>query len=965
MNKLNILSPIFFFFLLFQNSLAIDFSGVPIIHNFNTIELGAGTQNWRIAKDKRGFLYFANNFGLLEFDGEDWRLHTNIRERRRNLKTVLVDDNRIYIGGQNEFGYFEPDETGNLRYESLWPYLEEEYREFDEIWGIYQIQGKVYFTCYDYIFEFDSHDRIKVFQLEQLMRYTFQAGDDLIITAKGKGLYKLKDSKVSFIEDSEIFGEKEIRSIVPMSQNKWLAATLSGEFYEYDGERFKLKWTDLTGLFSKTLINDMISLKSGGFAVAAQNKGIFILDQAGKICNLVAKERGNLPDRTVFNLLEDDHGHLWAALNNGISYIELGSPFSLLSDEFGLLGIGYDALCVDNQLFLGTSNGLFRSIPTKIEGKLDGFVFSMVENTSGQVYNITELNNDVFVGHHKGAFEIEGLNAENINPKSGSWMFQKLVNNPGYMIQGAYDGFYLYELVNGDWKWKHKIKGFSESSRLFSQDRNGEIWMSHGFKGVYRITFNQDLDSVTSVRFYDQTKGFPSNLFINMFEINGKNYFCAERGIYSYDPSQDKMVRDSKLSNLLGNDVRTNELQQDQFGNIYFFTNRKLGMLKRLENGHYIKETDLFNKINYLVSDDLENIINVDENNVLISSTKGFIHYKPGSFMLKKDTFQVYLRSVQSVGDDPRIIYGGSSKGQTKVRQYIELDYEHNDLSFQVSAPFYDGLQHTQYRFHLIGLNAYPDDWGRENTKAYNNLHEGQYELRVSAKNIYGHVAEETLCTIIIHPPWFRSGLAKISYLIIIMSLFFGIYLIQKRRYQERTKRLEKMQQEELEQKDKVLKQTGEEVVRLRNEKLRSEIEHKNKELISSTMHLVNKNEFMIQLNQEIKDFIAKGANETITLEKLTRRIDKNLSDDSDWVNFEKHFDIVHDDFFQKIRQKYPSLSLHDIKLCAYLRLDLTTKEISNLLNLSIRGTETSRYRLRKKLELEKEQNINEFLRSI
>jgi len=93
-----------------------------------------------------------------------------------------------------------------------------------------------------------------------------------------------------------------------------------------------------------------------------------------------------------------------------------------------------------------------------------------------------------------------------------------------------------------------------------------------------------------------------------------------------------------------------------------------------------------------------------------------------------------------------------------------------------------------------------------------------------------------------------------------------------------------------------------------------------------------------------------------------TLKVDERLEDD--WEKFSYHFDQVHSNFIKRLKQGYPNLTPKDQKLCAYLRMNLTSKEIAPLLNISVRGVEISRYRLRKKLSLNKEENLSEFMMS-
>jgi DNA-binding CsgD family transcriptional regulator/uncharacterized coiled-coil protein SlyX len=150
----------------------------------------------------------------------------------------------------------------------------------------------------------------------------------------------------------------------------------------------------------------------------------------------------------------------------------------------------------------------------------------------------------------------------------------------------------------------------------------------------------------------------------------------------------------------------------------------------------------------------------------------------------------------------------------------------------------------------------------------------------------------------------------------------------------------------------------------LKTEKYRSELAYQSKELASLTMHIVQKNELISRIGSEIKAIKEKLKNSD--QKKMIRPLEKLLTEDeiieNDWEQFVYHFDQVHSGFFQRLRLKYPQLTPKDHKLCAYLRMNLSTKDIAPLLNISVRGVEISRYRLRRKMELPKDENLVAFM---
>ena len=157
------------------------------------------------------------------------------------------------------------------------------------------------------------------------------------------------------------------------------------------------------------------------------------------------------------------------------------------------------------------------------------------------------------------------------------------------------------------------------------------------------------------------------------------------------------------------------------------------------------------------------------------------------------------------------------------------------------------------------------------------------------------------------------------------------------------------------------------ELVTLRNEKLEADINFKNSELASSAMHLVKKGELVSKMKTEL-GHVMKGVSNPqaeTELKKIIKSISEDDNMDQEWENFTVHFDKVHSDFISALKEKHPGISNNEVKLCAYLRMNLSTKEMAQLMNISVRGVEVSRYRLRKKLELATEVSLFDYLINI
>jgi DNA-binding CsgD family transcriptional regulator len=290
-----------------------------------------------------------------------------------------------------------------------------------------------------------------------------------------------------------------------------------------------------------------------------------------------------------------------------------------------------------------------------------------------------------------------------------------------------------------------------------------------------------------------------------------------------------------------------------------------------------------------------------------------------------------------------------------------------NDFKFSFSTPYYEHINHIQYRYRLEGFKESWSDWGSQTQKEYTNLPHGSYRFQVEAKNAYAKTSTSDSFAFVIEPPWIATVWARALLSLIVFILLFGFYRYMRIRMKKEQQKLRQKQAIALKQKEDEFKEEAKkseaEIIRLRNEKLMIDIDHKNRELASTTMHLVQKGEMLNRIKQELNKLLPSVfPDNREKVKRLIRTIVEDARLDDNWEKFEYHYDQVHEDFLKRMRDKYPSLTPKDQKLCAYLRMNLSTKEIAPLMNISVRGVEISRYRLRKKLELDTDKNLVEFL---
>ncbi|MGB3465099.1 MAG: triple tyrosine motif-containing protein [Cyclobacteriaceae bacterium] len=930
--------------------------GFPMIKNFDSDEYLGGIQNWQIVQNDDGIIHVANNMGLLQYDGNNWRVFS-IDDITRLRSIAISADGIIYAGCQGDFGYIIPDSAGVLNYHSLKALVPDQYSSFTETWKTYVIDGKVYFCTFENIYVYDGSS-IEVITHTAKLDVSFFTGNKLYTQVPGHGLYEVHNGQFRAHYFTEYFADAFVADVISLAGDEILVVTKRKGIIKVSAKGFVPLNDKLNTIFSEAFVNTSILLNDGSMAIGTQHDGVYIIDQNGDILLHINNESGLL-SRTILSLYEDENENLWVGQNNGISFIRLNSPFRIINERAGLPGTGYSAVESNGNIYLGTNNGVY--IANNDSGN------RLVSGTLGQVYSLQQIYGTVFLGHGTGAYKIIDDRSVRLPGSSlGVWTYQPIRDK---LIKGTYKGIQILSKDGG--VELGNLEGLDESARVIFVQDDSTIWMSHVYRGIYKIDLDRENILSASIELFNAENKLPGDLYNAVHEIEGKLKISTKAGVYEYRDGS--FIVDEKLNKHFEGEKIT-VLKDDIYGNIYFITDQNVGMLSKQRNGEYEKHTGSFNPVRKLINDDLPNINIIGSNLVLFGAKEGFIVFDR-NLMGRNDNevFNTMIRKVEFEGKETQLAYGGNRNTVKGTRRNTdgedwETPFANNTVSFSFSASSFNPTTSPQFQYRLIGFEEQWQEWTTSNFKEYTNLREGIYTFEVRAKNAREELSEIARFSFTVLNPWYRSVLAYVFYFLAGVSVFTLLIIAQNKKHAREKKALDEKRRLELSDKemqlDTITKQSEDEINQLKNEKLLSEIRYKNSELASNTMHILNKNEFINGIKSTLAGVAKKSTNATVKnqIKSIVKKIEKNIEADDDWQNFQIHFDRVHGDFSTRLKNEFPTLSPQDAKLSAYLRLNLSTKEIANLLNISVRGVEIARYRLRKKLGLERNQNLVEYL---
>jgi len=917
------------------------------IVNYERNQYNAGFQNWMISQSKDGWMYFANSNGLLEFDGVNWAVYPIKNKVMRSLKFI---DEKIYIGGSTEFGYFENDSKGLLLYHSLsnmtngWS---------GEVWNIIDDEKNIYFLSerHIHIYNKDKGGVITV-DVDRKIDCSLLFKDVLYIGTTD-GIFSLNMSNsLTYLSLSEPLKGQKFVSMLPLNNKMLITTARFGIYTIENGKLEKIRSAADNFIQSNQLF--CASVAGTKIALGSVQNGIFIFDLQDPNYKEEFNLNNGLKNNTILSCFFDKDQNLWLGLDKGLSYINLNSPVRPLFATVSLIGTGYCSLVYNDELYLGTNQALYKV------GKNGDYV--LINGSEGQIWSMDIIDDRLFASGDNGIMVISPTEKYKID-LPGVWETHPLKADKNKLISGTYSGFYIIEKVNRRWQCSRKAPDFTDSNRGFIEDEdNYTFWIVNTNRDIQKVKYDPGFSKVLNKKTYP----LPGSTFDanNIFRIIDNNLvICATDGIYRYSRITDTFERYTQLESMLEGPKYYEYLFIDKLKNIWYVTDRQLKMLPYKE-GEYKKNTYNWGLSNELI-DSYENVFLVDSTTAIVSIDNAFQKIDFSENYNSGSETNTYIRKLVTSKNDSIINYG-------KINSPVELPYTSNSVKIYFAATEYACSSDIHYTYRMKGVD---NEWSvpSSNTvKEYTNLREGKYVFEVKAF-INGEPASSSPATLsfTILPPWYRSIPAYCLYVLLGVILIFILY---KKTISKQKKIIQQKGQELIAQTKRHEEETklkDQEIYQLQNENLKTELRYKTQELNGHLLNIIRKNEMLEDVKKNalnISKAIDDEKHMNIIRQKvmgLIGQINSSIEHDTDFKVFQSNFDFIYHDFFKLLDERFPDLSRNDKILCAYLKMNLSSKEIAPLLNISVRGVEVNRYRLRKKMNIEREINLSEFLHEL
>lgn len=942
--------------------------GLPAIKNYPREITHASAQSWCAAEDRLGNLYFANNAGLLCYNGNGWK-QFQLPDKTFLRSLAIAADNKIYAGGQDALGYFYPAPNGMLLYHSMLHLLPASERAFADVWNIVIHNNAVFFRTLHRIFRYDLQTgQTTVYKASGNSRWIYMAVLNGRLYAQDEATLQLMQYQQQGWVPASFQPRRAVMTMFAQNADSILLVTFKEGLWTVSPKGIQPLTVDEAII--KHQPYSACRMNEHTYAIGTESNGIYFINSSGQTVRHLSTHEG-LQNNHIRTLFTDHESNLWAGLDEGIDMIQYNSSIHRINPVSQQATSAYAINILHNQLYIGTAEGLYRTTltgnPDTDDLSLSRSSFSLVPHSQGQVWHMDTLNNMLLLTHNDGLFTIQANKAVPANnDRKGLWQLRPLPQ-PDKMLAGTYEGLRLLQQQGGvPVTLPLHNNTLKETLRFLEIDYSRHIvWASHPYRGIYQLQLSPGYDTVLSSKLFTRKEGLPSKLENYVFTINGQIVFATTKGIYEFDDAQQTFHYSARYASLFGQ-LPVRYMVSDKAGKIWFASGDKAGVADK-------NTITWFPELQGQLVNTFEKIYPYNDRNILIASYKGVIHLNYSSYEKRTTNLAAKLTRVWASDSKDSLLYSDYFMLHNQLvatqpsASVLSLAPGFQSFHFEYASNQLQEAGQLRYSCRLAGLEEEWQAWSAQTDKDYANLPHGSYRFEVRVQDNLGNISAITSYAFSIQPGWYQTILAKLMY---VLLGILAIVLLNKQHHKRLQLQKEKFTKEEARLKylhELEIKNNETEIIQLKNERLETEVNYKNKELASATMHLHKRGQLLGRIKEELAEATKSlpDKESKAGFIRVLRLVSEEERRELDWKQFSIHFDQVHNQFLGKLKASYPGLSSTDLKVCAYLKMNLSSKEIAELLSISLKGVEIARYRLRKKLNMQHGDNLVDFVNQV
>jgi serine/threonine protein kinase/ligand-binding sensor domain-containing protein len=742
-------------------------AGRRIVRNYTAEEYGAQPQNWCVARDARGVMYFGNNDGVLVYDGVRWRL-IPIPNGSPARSILALPDGRIFVGAVGDFGQLADGPDGRLRFVSLVERLPAAERTFADIWETVAAGNTVCFRGEEAVFLWDGANLRALRPERPAERFQLgsAAGDRIWLKQKEIGLVFVRDGAISRPPGGGWFAKKQAYAVLPFDAARVLVATREDGLVLFDGTTATPFAPDASAWLRENLVYNGCALPDGRFAFVTLRAGAGIVDRDGALVETLGRASG-LQNDTGYAVFGDASGSLWLALDDGVARAELSSPVSFFDEKNGVPATTYAGTDWNGAFYLATAGGVVRLKP-------GAGTFEPVDGLKLQSWTLLPVEEGLLVGAYEGVFllKTDGQVVKIIDSEGNTALvFRRKPDDPNEIFIGRRGGLTRLRRENGEWRDAGAVAGIREQVRTLAFAADGTLWCGTGADGLLAVT-----PGGSAFKSFKTSDGLPFPTGNAVAEINGEVWVTTRRGL--------RRAEKGGLAPLAVHPevdgAETGGLLRGPDGRLHLVADGRPVTLVPDGKG-WNTDRRLFG----LIPEGSFDGMFFDANGVVwLGTAKRLYRCDPRVPAPPPADAAPLVRRVGAGAE--AVLFDGldPSRGMTVT------SFENNRLRFECGFPAYAREGGNRFQYRLDGEERDWSAWTAEPFRDY-TLREGEYTFRVRARDAFGAVSREAVYRVRVRPPVWRTWWAYLLYMGIAVGLTFVGFRLRLRQLRRRTVELE------------------------------------------------------------------------------------------------------------------------------------------------------------------------------
>ncbi|MGA7243101.1 MAG: GAF domain-containing protein [Terracidiphilus sp.] len=751
---------------------------MPVLQNYSARDYNGGPQVWAIQQDRRGLMYFGNSSGdLLEYDGVTWRKIFTGSSVVRSLG--LDESGRIWVGAGAKFGYLTPDATGALQFVSLLDKVPTEDRGFTDVWQTLATPQGVFFRSYEELFRWDG-SRMQVWTPSGNNRFQAIANirGHILTSQSGIGLQEIVGDELHTLPGGEAYKDSIKLFLHPYDDNRILVSSRDQLLTLYDGQKVVPFPTQADDYLKVHKVYTTALLPDGSICITTLNGGAVILAHDGGIREIIDKTSGLLDSETV-SAYSDREGTLWLGMGSGVARVEVNSPISIIlrSSALNIIrfqGSIYASSVASNaiaRVVFDPKTGRPSSVP--IPGPNQGWNMLDFQDPSGK------SPHQLLVATSEGVMRLQGDSLVPAMPAvhgltEQTYFIEQSHKNPSRVFIGHSDGLGSMRWDGQKWIDEGRLPKTIYEARGLVEDADGVLWASGGSRSVLRVEVAPSGMRDSKYQVFSQIEGLPEGQ--NDVEFVAGNIFATvdrSKHIFRWDPAAGKFVVDDRfLLPIDAPDVGAGLGPYDaeyQGPNAKFWSvttsseSRRLGLFSRQPDGTWHVDEDSYRRLNRFRTFNTFH----DPDGVVWITGEQVLRLAPMKSQAAVPPFPTLVRRVNA---GSKVVFSGLNiEGAPELR----LPPGSSALRFQFAALNYANPVDTEYQYWLEGADKDWSAWGKQKEANYSGLGPGSYRFHVRSRADDGRSGEEAIYAFAILPPWYRTTLAYIGYVLLFLFLTY------------------------------------------------------------------------------------------------------------------------------------------------------------------------------------------------